>query len=281
MLVEDKIAVKPFLKWVGGKSQLLTDLAPLIPHSFDNYFEPFLGGGALFFHLQPNKGTLNDVNKKLITTYSVIKENIDDLISELRVLESEYLGLSDGLRKDFYYDQRQQFNNSKDDMDTSSKLIFLNKTCFNGMYRENSKGKFNVPQGRYKNPKILNEDNLRSVSKLLKNTRLMSGSFEKAVANAGKNDFVYFDPPYQPISKTSSFTSYSKNDFNEDDQKKLRDCFVDLTNRGCKVMLSNSNADLIRDLYSNFKIIEVNAKRSINSKAAKRGEVKELVRINY
>lgn len=273
--------VKPFLKWVGGKGGLLNQYNDLLPKTFETYYEPFLGGGAVFYHLNPSTAHLNDVNSKLINTYKAIKNSVKDLILVLEKIEVEYIQMSEEERKKYYYDKRERFNFVGKSIEQSALLIFLNKTTFNGMYRENSKGEFNVPQGRYKNPKILDKDNLISVSKYLQNVSFTSTDYVSAVSTAKKNDFVYLDPPYHPLSATSSFTSYSKNNFTEQDQVNLRDLFVDLDSRECKVMLSNSSADLIKEIYKDFKQVSIQARRSINSKSTKRGNVTELAILNY
>ena len=272
---------KPFLKWVGGKRQVLDQYKLLFPNEYENYYEPFLGGGAVFYHLLPNNAYLNDINKKLINTYRFVKKSIDDLVDLLRVIEMEYLNLDIEHRKEYYYNKRDIFNSNIRGVEQAALFIFLNRTGFNGMYRENSKGMFNIPQGRYKNPKILDEENLRNVSESLQNVTLTSIGFTEALKSAEKGDFVYLDPPYYPLTQTSSFTSYSKDDFTEKDQMDLRNVYVELNARGCKIMLSNSSADFIKELYSDFKQIEIKAKRSINSKAKKRGMIKELAIINY
>ena len=273
---------KPFVKWVGGKTQLLLEFKKLYPKHYGSYFESFLGSGAVFFNIRPKEAFLNDANRILISTYKYIKRGPDKLISQLSKLQDDYYKMDEVEREEFYYMIRNKFNNLPDkSLKKSACLIFLNKTCYNGMYRENSKGKFNVPFGKYKKPKILNEDNLLAVSALLENVKLDDVDFEKAVKKAKKGDFVYFDPPYYPLSSTSNFTGYSGNNFSESEQKRLKKIFADLDKRGCFVMLSNSYTNFIRDLYKEYKQIAVMANRAINCKATGRGKIKELVILNY
>ncbi len=274
--------VKPFLKWVGGKGQLLNQFESLFPKEYNSYYEPFIGGGAVFFSINPKKAHINDINKTLVQTYTNIKKNIDELISGLKKLEKEFITKDTDARKKFYYSIREKYNLlTHDDFDRSLYFLFLNKTAFNGVYRENSKGGFNVPIGSYKNPRIVDEENLRLVSKTLENTKITSGSFVDAVKNAKAGDFVYFDPPYHPLSETSSFTSYSKDAFSKDDQIRLRDLFIELDKRGVYVMLSNSSAPFIQEIYAGYKQIPVYANRMINSKSSGRGKISEVVIVNY
>ena len=273
---------KPFLKWVGGKGQLLTQFESLFPKRYNSYFEPFIGGGAVFFSINPQKAHINDINETLVQTYTHIKNDVEKLIKSLAKLEKKFLAKDTEARKEFYYSIREKYNSlSHEDFKKSLYFLFFNKTAFNGVYRENSKGGFNVPMGSYKNPKIVDEENLREVSKMLSNTKITSGSFVDAVKNAKAGDFVYFDPPYHPLSETSSFTSYSKDSFSKDDQIRLRDLFVELDKRGVYVMLSNSSAPFIQEIYSGYTQIPVYANRMINSKSDKRGKISEVVIINY
>lgn len=273
---------KPFIKWVGGKGQLLKQLEALMPKQYNNYFEPFVGGGAVFFEISPKKSHINDINKTLIATYGYIKDDVDTLITKLAKLEKKYLAQDTENRKEFYYSIREKYNSlSHEDFERSLYFLFLNKTAFNGLYRENSSGGFNVPIGSYKNPTIANGDNLRRVSKSLVNTKITNGSFVDAVKNAKAGDFVYFDPPYHPLSETSSFTSYSKDDFSADDQIKLRDLFVELDKKGVHLMLSNSSAPFIQEIYEGYNQVPVYANRMINSKSDKRGKIPEVVITNY
>lgn len=273
---------KPFLKWVGGKGQLLAQFEDLYPTSYNNYFEPFVGGGAMFFSLSPNRAHINDINLTLVQTYLNIKTDVAKIIRRLKKLEREYVALEGDDRKAMYYDIREKYNKlHPEDFERSLYFLFFNKTAFNGVYRENSKGGFNVPIGSYKNPKIVDEENLLLVSRALQKTKVTSGSYIDAVAKAREGDFVYFDPPYHPLSDTSSFTSYSKDSFTREDQIRLRDLFVELDKRGVYVMLSNSSAPFIQELYSAYKQIPVFATRMINSKGDKRGKISEVVVLNY
>lgn len=274
--------VKPFLKWVGGKGQLLEQFESLLPKKYNSYFEPFVGGGAVYFSINPKKAHINDINRTLSQTYIHIKENTEKLIKSLKKLEKDFISKAQDQRKEFYYSIREKYNSlPAEDFDRSLYFLFLNKTAFNGVYRENSKGGFNVPIGSYTNPKIIDEENIRLVSEVLSNTKITSGSFVDAVKNAKAGDFVYFDPPYHPISETSSFTSYSKDAFSKDDQIKLRDLFVELDKKGVYVMLSNSSAPFIKEIYSGYRQIPVYATRMINSKSDKRGKISEVVIVNY
>lgn len=277
-----EINPKPFLKWVGGKGQLLEQFKNLFPKKYNKYYEPFVGGGAVFFYLKPESGHINDINQVLINTYKIIKTKPHDLIELLRDLENKFHKTKDENKKEFYYDIREKFNDiKKPNLQKSAYLIFLNKTCFNGMYRENSKGGFNVPFGQYKNPTILNESNILEVSKLLKHIEITNTSFEECLENAEKGDFIYFDPPYYPLNKTSSFTTYSKDNFLEKEQEKLASLFKKLDKKGCYVMLSNSNTEFIKNLYKDYNIKKISASRMINSISSKRGKILELVIRNY
>ncbi|HPR99405.1 MAG TPA: DNA adenine methylase [Candidatus Woesebacteria bacterium] len=280
------MTAKPFVKWVGGKGKLIPDLEKIFPKKFNNYFEPFVGGGALFFYLTQSRSipsaSINDINPKLIIAYNEIKNNPKKLILLLKKIELKYKKLSQEKQKIFFYEMREKYNkNNLDKLNTTAYLIFINKTCFNGMYRENSKGEYNIPFGDQKNPTICDEENILAVSKCLKNTEITNLSFEKAVNKCKKGDFVYFDPPYYPINTTSNFTGYSKSTFGQKQQEKLADVFKKLAKRGCFVMLSNSNTTFIKDLYKNFHINYLDAARSINSKGSKRGKIKEIVVTNY
>lgn len=274
--------VKPFLKWVGGKTQLLSQLRTFYPTNFNRYFEPFLGGGAVFFDLKPKRASLNDINTTLITAYEHIQEQSDDLIRILRQLHTKYRAKSDEAKDKLYYEIRAKYNQLEDgSLDKTACLIFLNKTGFNGLYRESSNGGFNVPFGRYKNPAILDEDNIRAVADMLAGVTLTALSFEEAVTDAQAGDFVYFDPPYYPLNGTAKFTSYHEKKFLEDEQVKLRDVFAELDKRGCYVMMSNSYTDFINKLYDKFNKNTVLANRAINCKAEGRGKIKEFVITNY
>jgi DNA adenine methylase len=269
---------RPFLKWAGGKTQLLQQYQPLFPSQFDNYYEPFLGGGAVFFylfqeHLSGFKAVLSDVNEELINMYRCVQTDVDALIKELESHQAKH-------DSEYYYQIRAQKNRKS--VKKAARIIYLNKTCFNGLYRENSKGQFNVPIGRYKNPTICNAELLRADSLALQGVKLEVRDFYNVLDDAKTDqDFVYFDPPYYPLSNTSQFTSYSRYNFNEEDQFRLRDVFAELASRGVKVMLSNSDCPFIRELYEEFPIHEVSAARSINSKGTHRGKISELVVTSY
>lgn len=276
------IKARPFLKWVGGKAQLLSQFEEYYPKDFNNYFEPFLGGGAVFFDLSPVTAHLNDVNTTLIAAYKNLKNKPNEIVRILKRLDAQYKKGNAEEQSALFYRVREKFNNLPiSEIEKTAYLIFLNKTCFNGMYRENSSGGFNSPFGKYKKPPILDQENLFEVSKILKKVKLTALPFEKSLKNAIKNDFIYFDPPYYPLSKTSNFTSYHKDSFTESDQLKLRNIFLDLDKRGCFVMLSNSCTGFIKDIYEGFRQEIVLANRSINCKASGRGKIKELLIMNY
>lgn len=277
-MVTNKVA-QPFLKWAGGKRQLLPEIRKYLPEEMNGtYYEPFIGAGAVLFDVQPSKAVINDINSELVNTYLTIRDHIEELLSDLRKHENDsdyFYAIRDLDRKPIYEELT--------DVERASRLIFLNKTCFNGLFRVNKKGQFNVPFGKYKNPNIVNEDVVRAVHDYLANNEvtILNGDFADAVATAKKGDFVYIDPPYDPVSTTSSFTSYSLDGFGRDEQERLRDLVVDLDRRGCKVMLSNSATEYIKDLYKNFQIEIVGATRSINSVASKRGKIDEVLVMNY
>ncbi len=265
---------RPFLKWAGGKRQLLAQFRPFLPPpgSYDRYLEPFLGGGALFFDLRPDRAILSDVNRDLIECYQTLKEDPDSVIQLLRDYPND---------PDFFYEMRKRDPATMDPPGRTARTLYLNRTCYNGLYRKNSKGQFNVPFGRYKNPKICDADNLRAVSACLQGTDLRTGSFETAARKAEPEDFVYFDPPYHPLSTTSSFTAYTEHRFGEEEQLQLAGVFRELHQRGCCLMLSNSDTPLIRDAYAGFRIETVLANRAINSKSAGRGKIQEVLVLNY
>jgi DNA adenine methylase len=275
-------AAKPFVKWVGGKTQLLSQLTPLFPRKFGRYFEPFLGGGAVFFAIRPTRATINDINQTLVAAYAQLRDDVQGVIRDLRKIGREFGDGDIEDRKATYYAIRERYNALPPDSPARVPLfLFLNRTAFNGVYRENSKGHFNVPIGSYLNPRIVDENNLRLVGAALAGTKITSLPFEASVADAKRGDFVYFDPPYHPLSRTSSFTGYSKGSFGEADQVRLRDLFVKLHKKGVRVMLSNSNAPLIRKLYADFTQAPVSASRMVNAKADRRGKITELVILSY
>lgn len=302
------IKAQPFLKWAGGKRQLINEIEKNLPKQIsrskviDIYIEPFVGGGALLFHLLSNytvnKCIINDINRDLILTYTVVKQYPDELIKKLRIIENEFISLPEEEKPLYFYNNlRLPFNelkvsdisiDKKNNIQKVALLIALNKTCFNGLYRQNSKGGFNVPFGRYKNPKILNEENIINCSKLLQNTEILCGGYEEIEIPKETKAFIYFDPPYRPLSKTSGFTKYSKEDFNDDDQKKLASYYNRLSKQGHFLLLSNSdpknqdiNDNFFDDLYKDFNIQRVSAKRFINADSSKRGSVNELMIKSY
>jgi DNA adenine methylase len=277
------VAPKPFVKWAGGKRQLLPVITSHIPNKFERYFEPFLGGGAVFFSLVPkerkSKWFVSDLNYDLMLSYMTIRDKVKELVSSLENHAQSY----SKNQSVYYYKIREA--NPKGDIDRVSRLIFLNKTCFNGLYRVNSKGKFNVPVGRYVNPNIVNKENLFEVSKVLqsKDISIKCQDFEDALKGVGHGDFVYLDPPYQPVSSTASFTSYTDSDFDFSDQKRLFTKFKSLDKKGVKILLSNSKSDEIIELFKEFSdgIIPINANRFINSVSQKRTGHTELLIKNY
>lgn len=282
-LLEEK--PKPFVKWVGGKRQLLKQFRELNlypPEDFDpinsTYFEPFVGGGAVFFDLLPQKAELSDWNQELVITYNVIKSNVEELIQSLQKHIHS---------KEYYLEIRAKKIKDLTDVDIASRFIYLNRTGFNGMYRVNKSGEFNVPFGKYNNPLICDEVNLRRVSQALQNVSIKHQDYKEVLKKAKKGDFIYLDPPYFPISKTSSFTSYTADIFLEKEQIELRDTFVKLHKRGCFVMLSNSDTPFINEIYSGIKGIKgvknnkIIAGRSINSKGSGRGKITEVLITNY
>jgi len=268
----------PFVKWAGGKGRLLSQLRPLLPLGVEHmrHVEPFVGGGALYFSRRARRALLTDINPALVATYSAIRDDVHAVISGLR-------GLAHRHSKESYYQVRERYNQGRR-LSTSRRaamFIYLNKTCFNGLHRVNRKGEFNVPVGSYKNPRILNEDALHAASHALRGAQLKCAPFDALLENAKPGDFVYFDPPYEPVSQTASFTSYARDGFSREDQTRLRDVYRALDRRGCKLMLSNSDVPFIRDLYRNFDIDTVAAPRAINCDAKKRGKVSEVVVRNY
>lgn len=270
-----------FIKWAGGKQQLLEQFQPLFPKEFNRYFEPFLGSGAVALHLMqeyPDKEfILSDINEELINAYNVIKSDLKELIELLKKHKEEYHKNA----KEYYYKIRDELDlNKLSNTEKAARFIFLNRTCWNGLYRVNSKNRFNVPMGDYKNREIVQEEKLKAIAELIKNTVIEVQNFVDILKHAKKDDFVYFDPPYYPLKK-ESFTTYSKDKFLEDEQKKLAEVFRELDKRGCKVMLSNSDTEFIRELYKDFNIETVRATRRINSKADGRGEINEVVVVNY
>jgi DNA adenine methylase len=277
-----QVRPEPFLKWAGGKSQLLSQFEHLFPPRFRRYYEPFIGSGAVFLHVRPARASLSDSNENLIAVYQHIQQRLDDLLPILHRLRRDYHALAKPDQERAYYRMRERYNQlAPGDIEKSALLIVLNKTGYNGLYRENSKGRFNVPFGRYNNPRMFREDNLRAVERALRGIDLCHAHFADAVTAARRGDFVYFDPPYMPSSKTSSFTSYTRGAFGVERQVALADVARQLVQRGVLVMVSNSNTQLIRELYWDFHQHEVRACRLINSKASARGAIQELVLTSY
>ncbi|MBI3051539.1 DNA adenine methylase [Candidatus Woesearchaeota archaeon] len=268
-----------FLKWAGGKTQMLSQYSTLYPKEFNRYFEPFLGSGAVFFHIKqkfkPKKSFISDVNNDLINTFKAVKEHPGELIKLLKEHKAK-----DNSRE-YFNQQRDRFNTLKSGLEKTGLFIYLNKTCFNGLYRVNAEGKFNVPFGKYPNPAILQEEKIRKASMLLQDVELSADNFSDTVKEAKEGDFIYFDPPYFPLSKTSSFTSYQKGVFLEKEQRELAKVFRELDKKGCFVMLSNSDSPFIHQLYRGFMIIPVKARRAINCIGTKRGKINEIVVKNY
>jgi DNA adenine methylase len=268
--------IRPFVKWAGGKGQLIPELITRLPKTFNRYFEPFLGGGALFFALQPPKAYLSDTNQELITTYRAVRDSVESLIKALSKHKHE---------EEYFYAVRRADTERGfaqwGEVRRASRFIFLNRTCFNGLYRVNLRGEFNVPFGRYTNPSICNAPLLMRCSKALQGAQIDTLCFSEISRRTRKGDFVYFDPPYAPLNPTSNFTSYSKDGFSTDMQIALRDVCRVLSRKGVNFMLSNSSAPLVFDLYKEFKIERVKASRLINSKATKRGQIDEVIVRNY
>jgi DNA adenine methylase len=266
----------PIVKWVGGKTKLLPELLRRAPSTYRRYFEPFFGGGALFFRLLPEGAVLTDVNRALVECYEAVKLDPESVVHALgrhRKCHSE----------GYYYETREAWNaGDRGDSpgERAATFIYLNKTCYNGLWRVNSRGHFNVPAGRYENPSILDPAALRAASSALSRATLSVASFERVLEQADRGDFVYFDPPYHPLSETASFTSYTSGGFGPAEQERLADVFRELASRGCAVMLSNSDTPFIRKLYAAFRIERVMCPRAINSKADARGAIAELIVTN-
>jgi len=298
---------KPILKWAGGKGQLLAQIAPYFPPELntgeiETYVEPFVGAGAVFLWIAQNFPIKNfyisDINPELILLYSTVQKQVGALIEALAALSQEYYDLDSKRRREFFLAQRSSYNQNRQSLDfkhsnfscvtRSAQMIFLNKTCFNGLFRVNKKGEFNVPFGDYKNPKICNADNLTNVSKILQKTSIQCIDFSKIQDCLSAPSFIYFDPPYRALTQTASFKAYAQADFGDSEQKRLAQFLGYLNQQGHKVMLSNSdpknideNDNFFDDLYSNFKIHRIIANRMINSKASKRGAISEILVTNY
>ncbi len=268
-----KIA-KPILKWAGGKNALIKQFAPHFPkpETYPRYFEPFVGGGAVFFNLQPAQSLLFDLNADLIELYTLVRDDVESVIDALQRHINE---------RSYFNEMRALDPVTLTPSERAARFIFLNRTCYNGLYRVNSRGQFNVPFGKYKNPKIRDTEGLQSASNALQGVHLEVADFETSLARCTKGDFIYFDPPYAPLSATSSFISYTKVGFDAADQKRLADLYRALDDRGCLLMLSNSSAPLVVELYDGFAIHEISARRAINSKATGRGLITELLVTNF
>lgn len=271
--------VMPVVKWVGGKRQLLPTLTPLLPERFTTYCEPFLGGGAMLFWRQPQRAIVNDVNSDLIHMYEAIRDNVENLILELEKHKND--------SAHFYevrdWDRNREQYDALSSIEKAARIIYLNKTCYNGLFRVNNAGEFNTPFGNYKNPNIVNAPTLRAVSAYFQKAEITfsCSDYTDVLAEIPRGTFVYLDPPYDPVSDTANFTGYSQDGFYKDDQIRLRECCDDLTQRGIKFMLSNSATDFIKEQYAAYHITVVKAKRAVNSDAAGRGQVDEVVVRNY
>ncbi len=277
-----KKEVPTLVKWAGGKKQLIEQFKPLFPKKISTYIDPFVGGGAIAFymlkyHPEIKKVILSDINEELINVYNIVKENVENLIIELKQHKEYHMERG----KDYYLQIRAADLNELTSLTRAARFIYLNKTCFNGLYRVNSKGGFNVPIGDQKNPGVCIEEDLREISKLLKKVKIKVMPFEKIITIANAGDFIYFDPPYYPLKGKPSFTTYAKNKFLEEEQEMLAEIFKKLDKKGCKVMLSNSDTKFIKDLYKDYNITKVKSTRMINCNAKNRGKINEVVVRNY
>lgn len=299
--INNEKCCKPFLKWAGGKGQLLKEIRQYYPFesgTITKYAEPFVGGGAVLFDIL-NKYHLtevyiSDINSELINTYIVIRDNIDELLEFLLIYQNEYIPLKDDGRKDYYTAKRERFNiikvsnNVSENIEKAALMIFLNKTCFNGLFRVNKKGLFNVPMGRYKRPLICDEDNLRAISFKLRNVKIVCGDYRKSMDFIDEHTFAYFDPPYRPITDTASFTAYNENLFDDNEQIELANFISKMHKKGAMIVASNSDPknanpddNFFDDIYSNYKIKRVKAMRMINCNSESRGKIKELLISNF
>ena len=293
---------RPFVKWAGGKGSLISQLSNFYPYELKNgiierYIEPFVGGGAVLIDILQNYDVRQayafDINMDLINSYNVIKNNVEELITNLKRMETEYLQLEQEERKNYFYNIRNEYNDytlqeNEQNVQRASQFIYLNRTCFNGLYRVNKDGKFNVPVGSYKNPTICDEENLRNLSELIQNVQFQYGDYRRSMEYVTENTFVYFDPPYRPLNVTSKFTSYTKEDFNDDNQRELATFYRELNERNAKLMLSNSNPKNINEedqffdnIYQGFNIDEIYASRMINANSNGRGKISEILVTNY
>lgn len=294
--------IRPFVKWAGGKGSLIPQLNNFYPYELKNgiierYIEPFVGGGAVLIDILQKYDIQEvyafDINIDLINSYNVIKNNVEELIANLKQMETKYLGLGQEERKNYFYNIRDEYNNyelekNEQNVQRAAQFIYLNRTCFNGLYRVNKNGKFNVPIGSYKNPTICDEENLRQLSQLIQNVQFQYGDYSRSMEYVTENTFIYFDPPYRPLNMTSEFTSYTKEDFNDENQKELAIFYRKLNGQNAKLMLSNSNPKNINvednffdNIYQGFNINEIQASRMINANSNGRGKISEILVTNY
>ena len=294
--------IRPFVKWAGGKGSLIPQLNNFYPYELKNgiierYIEPFVGGGAVLIDIlqkyDVQEAYAFDINIDLINSYNVIKRNVEDLITNLKQMETEYLQLEQEERKNYFYNKRDEYNNytlkeNEQNIQRAAQFIYLNRTCFNGLYRVNKAGKFNVPMGSHKNPTICDEENLKNLSKLIQNVQFQYGDYKRSMEYVTENTFVYFDPPYRPLNVTSGFTSYTKEDFNDENQKELAEFYRELNEQKAKLMLSNSNPkntnkedNFFDNIYQGFNIDEIYASRMINANSKGRGKISEILVTNY
>lgn len=289
--------IKPFLKWAGGKSQLLLEIEKFYPFnnkSITKYAEPFLGGGAVLFDIlgkfDLEEIYIGDINENLVNTYRAVQKEIDELIDLLSTYQTEYISLEYEARKDYYLSKRYLFNDialgksRKDDLEKAALMIFLNKTCFNGLYRVNKQGGYNVPMGKYKNPTICDSENLQMISQKFRHVKIVGGAYTESANFIDNSTFVYFDPPYRPLNRTANFTAYTEYVFNDNAQRELARFVKTMSNRGAKVLVSNSDPknvdeddDFFENVYDGLEIKRVMASRMINSKASGRGKISELL----
>lgn len=294
--------IRPFVKWAGGKGSLISQLNNFYPNELKNgiierYIEPFVGGGAVLIDILQKYNIQEvyafDINLDLINSYKVIKNNVEDLISNLKKIETQYLQLEQEERKKYFYKIRSEYNNyevkeNEQNIQRATQFIYLNRTCFNGLYRVNKNGKFNVPIGNYKNPTICDEENLRQLSQLIQNVQFEYGDYSRSMEYVTRNTFVYFDPPYRPLNVTSAFTSYTKEDFNDENQRELATFYGELNEQNAKLMLSNSNPkntnqddNFFDNIYQGFHINEIHVSRMINANSNGRGKISEILVTNY
>ena len=294
--------IRPFVKWAGGKGSLIPQLNNFYPYELKNgiierYIEPFVGGGAVLIDIlqkyDVQEAYAFDINIDLINSYNVIKNNVEDLITNLKQMETEYLQLEQEERKNYFYNKRDEYNNytlkeNEQNIQRAAQFIYLNRTCFNGLYRVNKAGKFNVPMGSHKNPTICDEENLRNLSKLIQNVQFQYGDYKRSMEYVTENTVMYFDPPYRPLNVTSGFTSYTKEDFNDDNQRELAEFYRELNEQNVKLMLSNSNPKntnkedtFFDNIYQGFNIDEIYASRMINANSKGRGKISEILVTNY